>query len=412
MRTIVVDPRISGATEAKLLAALVDAGASYERLQELAGIIEAKAVRNRLAINLVEVERGGIRAKALSVSVSGEGSSPSAEEFRAILAKIAEDAGLSAKAREYSLRVFDDLVSALSRVYGTTSLQLLEPYPAKALLFIAGAAALLDEIGAFSEGVEVYTTPPALGGGFKVVPGPGLVPVPHPLTLEILSIHGYAFSSAPVKSQLTTPLGAALLANLTSTVVEFYPPLALERVGYGAGPEDYGRVPNVLRVVVGQTRKAVRDKIVVLETNLDDVTGEVLGYLVGRLMEEGALDVSIIPATGKKNRPVHIVKVLCRPGDYARLVDVLMEETGTLGVRVLEVPRIVAARSKEVVKLSIQGRTYYIRVKTSKTPYGKVVNVKPEYEDLKRVAKELGIPLRRVAEIVEHELREKGYKSY
>ncbi|MDD2788865.1 nickel insertion protein, partial [Methanoculleus sp.] len=150
---------------------------------------------------------------------------------------------------------------------------------------------------------------------------------------------------------------------------------------------------DLLRVVEGETLPGGEDRMVMLETNLDDVSGEAIGYAVERLFAEGAVDVFVTPAFGKKNRPVSVVSVMAAAAVEDRLVRVLMEETGTLGVRVHEFRKVVADRHREELLVSLGGREYPIRVKTS-TVNGSLIAEKPEYEDLAAIARDQALPLR------------------
>ncbi len=167
------------------------------------------------------------------------------------------------------------------------------------------------------------------------------------------------------------------------------------RVGYGTGTREVPGRPDLLRVVEGERLSPPgENRFVILETNLDDIPpGEVIGYAVERLFAEGAVDVFVTPpALGKKNRPVNVVSVMAAAGEEDRLIRVLMEETGTLGgVRVHAFRKVVAVREKETVPVSLGGRVYPVRVKTS-TVNGRLIAEKPEYDDLSAIAREEGIP--------------------
>ena len=140
-----------------------------------------------------------------------------------------------------------------------------------------------------------------------------------------------------------------------------------------------------------------------METNVDDVSGEVLGHLIERIMEQGALDVSIIPAVGKKGRPAHLIRVISRPWMAEELADRLMRETGSLGVRMMDVPRVVADREIRTVRVELGGREFEVRVKVSRVGE-RILGVKPEHDDLKRISARTGLPLRRVEELVRSRL--------
>ena len=141
-----------------------------------------------------------------------------------------------------------------------------------------------------------------------------------------------------------------------------------------------------------------------LETNLDDAPGETIGFVVERLREAGAVDVYVSSAYGKKNRPVQILHIITNQIDYPKLMEILMEETGTLGVRILDIPRLVAHRVRQTTKIMVDGQEFDISVKTS-TVDGKIIAKKAEYEDLKRIARSLNIPLNNVREQVLRQLQ-------
>lgn len=178
------------------------------------------------------------------------------------------------------------------------------------------------------------------------------------------------------------------------------------------GPRRYPGRPDLLRVVEGESLPPGEDRFVIIEIHLDDISGEVIGYAVERLFAEGAVDVFVTPAFGKKNRPVNVVSVMAAAGDEDRLIRVLMEETGTLGVRVHEFRKVVADREKETVPVNLGGRVYPVRVKTS-TIKGRLITEKPEYDDLSAIARERGVPLRFVDEEVRLRISEwkRGHAS-
>ena len=173
------------------------------------------------------------------------------------------------------------------------------------------------------------------------------------------------------------------------------------------GGDGTGRL---LRIIEGETSDLVEERIVLLETNIDDVTGEVMAYAQQRLLAEGAVDVYFTPVLGKKNRPAHVLTVITNRRIYRHLTGILMEETGTLGVRIYEVPRLVADRERGAVPFEIEGERYDIRVKHS-TVDGIPIALKPEFEDMKRVAETTGLPLRTVSAIVMSQLESSNQEA-
>ena len=402
MRVLIVDPRIAGISGDMMLSALVDIVGAEEQLYRLADTIENTLnYCSSFRVEVVDTIRMGVKAKMVRMSIEEEVCSVRAVDVRRYVEEVGVKMGLSSRGVNYALNVVDELIEAEAGVHGVDRGDAVfhELASSDTVFDIVGVSLMLDALNYFKGGVEVYTTPPALGGGY-VKMGCGVISTPAPVTLEILRRHSYRFTSTPVDSELTTPTGAALLVNLTGRIVDYYPPLRVGRVGYGAGVKDFENIPNILRVVEGYDFGAISDKIIVLETNIDDVSGEVLGYLAGRIMNLGALDISIIPSVGKKNRPSHIVKVLVDHSKYDEVVKALIDETGTLGVRVYEACRVLALRSEEARTVAINGRKYSIKVKISKTPEGKLLNIKPDYNDLKAIAEELNIPLRRVIQAI------------
>jgi hypothetical protein len=179
---------------------------------------------------------------------------------------------------------------------------------------------------------------------------------------------------------------------------EFYPIIANQKIGYGAGKVDLD-FPNVLRVLKGSS-PIPTDKISILETNLDDVTGEVLGHTVDRLMGEGALDVTIIPTIAKKNRPGHLLRVITKSNMSDVLSEIIIRETGTLGVRTIPyVHRNIVNREILPFEVDFDGQLEKVRVKVAKIGE-EIINVTVEYEDARRVSEEMGIPLKDVIRII------------
>jgi len=405
VRALVLDPRLAGISGDMLLGALADLTGEVDCLYEVASAIEEGVEYcERVELKVYDVERRGIRAKRVELVAKEAAEGVTPETFKRNLDRVLEGLDLSEDAKGLARRVVDEMCDAEARVHGSTH-ELFDVASVDTIFDVVGAVALLERSGLL--GSEIYTTPPALGYGV-VETAHGLLSIPAPMTLEILRRHGFAYSSVAVEHELTTPTGAALLVNLARRVVDYYPPMRVERVGYGAGSRDLKLVPNVLRAVLGEASSPVAtERVVILETTVDDVTGEVLGNAVERLLELGALDVVVLTGVGKKNRPVHVVRVLSGPELCTELAEALIEELGTLGVRALEASRLAVERVRRRFEVEVCGRRFEVEVKESKTLDGRALRVKPEYEDLKRISRELGIPLRRVAEIVQREIEKR-----
>ncbi|WP_052959077.1 nickel pincer cofactor biosynthesis protein LarC [Methanoculleus sediminis] len=394
MKVLVIDPACAGIAGDMLLASLVDLIGEPRALDPLADAILALDLCREFTYEAKTVDAGGITATRLAIEIAERGATDAGDLLEAAAAA-AGAAGLSPGARSRALAVIGDLAAAGAHLH-RAGFSRHAIASVDTIFDVVGTMLLLDRAG-FFEGT-IVATPPALGSGTIPI-GYGEIPGPAPATLEILARHRFPFASAPVDVELTTPTGAALLANLAERAVTPYPAMAPVRVGYGTGTREVPGRPDLLRVVEGERLPSGEDRFVILETNLDDIPGEVIGYTVERLFAEGAVDVFVTPAFGKKNRPVNVVSVMAATGEEDHLIRVLMEETGTLGVRVYEFRKVVAVREKETVPVSLGGRVYPVRVKTS-TMDGRLIAEKPEYEDLSAIAREQGIPLRFVDEEV------------
>lgn len=394
MKVLVIDPKIAGISGDMLIAALVDMTGSSNPLEPVADAICGLSCCENFSFQVHDEDAGGISAKKLTFDAGGKNHRNHAD-MRDSIVEIAKKTGLSDTAGNMGLRIIDDLLLADAKLH-RSGFHHHEMSSVDTLFDVAGSLALLDHHG-FLDG-EIFGTPPVLGSGFVQIAG-GEIACPAPATLEILCRHEIPYSSYHGDSEMTTPTGAAIFANITDRIVDAYPPMTPLRVGYGTGSRALHGRPPVLRVAEGMNFDAIQDRIIMLETNLDDVPGETVGYTVERLREAGAVDVFVTTASGKKNRPVQILHIITNQQDYPVLLKILMEETGTLGVRILDIPRLVAHRSRRVMRITVRGEAFDVSVKTS-TVNGNVLAKKPEYEDLKKIAQHLNLPLSRVREEV------------
>jgi uncharacterized protein (TIGR00299 family) protein len=261
-----------------------------------------------------------------------------------------------------------------------------------AIVDIVGAVAGLDLLGV--ETVHASKLP--LGEGF-VKCQHGLLPLPAPAVSRL--VQGYEVRLTGIERELTTPTGAAIVTTLAGSSGEV-PSFIMEGVGYGFGRHPGDELPNALRLIVGRLPGKAPEEVALLETNLDDVTGETAGYMIERCLAEGALDAYAIPVQMKKSRPGMIFSVLARLDDLERLRSLIHAESGTLGIRIQRVSRSVLARE------SFTAETSFGPVKVKKAHLeGWPASLSPEHDDVARIAREKGIPLRLVLEKIMAELR-------
>ena len=390
MRLLLFDPS-SGASGDMIMASLLDAGADPDSVRKAVesvgcGFEISREERHHISAARVRIHAGGKRYRTLS-------------EARSILTA----ADLAPQARDRAMKIMEILASAEGRVHAVSGeeARFHEIGAMDALADIAGSSAALSSLAV--DGVVVL--PISVGSG-TVVAAHGRLPVPAPATLEILKGSRLLWRGGPVEGELLTPTGAAILAGFADEAAAEYPLIRAGASGYGAGSKDLA-VPNLLRTVIGEPLEPKgsagghphphHDRVVQLETNVDDVTGEVLGGLLEILMEEGALDVAIVPALMKKGRPASLVQVLARGEDADRLARIVMRETGSLGIRIFpSLHRFVAEREERVISVEIGGRTFSVRAKVSSIS-DEVLQIKAEHDDCKRIARESGLPLREVA---------------
>jgi len=424
----------SGISGDMFLGALLDAGVSPRLLEET---VAALGVGAKLEIS--RVLRGGISATKVDVWVDGEKDMPreeywarqgaakkiighshehgehghshehqheQAHDDRAAsgtashaheqphrglseIRKIISAAEISQPAKEKAIAIFEALGAAEAKIHNVPieSVHFHEVGAVDAMVDIVCAA-----VGSEALGVDEIVCSPLNVGGGTVQCAHGTFPVPAPATLELLQ--GAPVYSSGVQAELVTPTGAAIVRTLARRFAAF-PEMKIEKSGYGAGSREFAGHPNALRLVMGESApkpaNTTLETITILEANLDDLNPQVFGYVMDRLLEEGALDVFGLPVQMKKNRPGTLLTVLCQPESAGKLAELIFAETTTLGVRRREEVRQTLARRWENV------RTQWgeVRIKIA-SMNGTITNYAPEYEDCRRIAAEHHVPLKTV----------------
>lgn len=291
--------------------------------------------------------------------------------------------GLPPRAKQRALTVFRLIGEVEAKIHGVTlaEIHFHEVGAVDSIIDICGAAVALELLG----DPVVLCSPPPLGSGTTRI-AHGVVPVPVPATLELLR-------DVPVKfegvGELTTPTGAALIKAFAT--VGAFGEVIVEKVGYGVGTKDWKDRANVLRASLGRRSDAPTEALVVLECNLDDCSPQVLGHVVERLISQGALDAWVVPVVMKKGRPGHVLSVLTAAPTRRVLLDTLLEETTTLGVRETAVARTALERRWDPVATP-WGE---VRVKVGLRE-GKALNATPEFEDCRAIAERAKVPLKDV----------------
>ncbi len=369
----------SGISGDMTLAALIDAG------------VDAEAIRSGIAslnlpiqLEIEKVRKGGFAATFVRVEAPEEHEHRFLPEVEEILGR----GSLTERQRSLALRIFRRLAEAEATVHGMPleRVHFHEVGALDSIADIAGAAIGLDLLG-----VERFTSRAVPTGTGTVKCAHGLMPIPAPGTAELLK--GVPLAPSSIKAELTTPTGAAILTTVVSEWMDA-PVMTVERIGHGAGRREFIEQPNLLRLFVGTAEMASdSDEVWVLETNLDDLPGEVVGYCYDLLFAAGALDVFSTPILMKKNRPAVMLTVLAPEAAVAAVEEVLFRETTTLGVRRYRASRHKLNRRACTVSTpwgDVQG-------KLAEHP-GRAATFSPEYEDCARVARQHGVALREVYE--------------
>ncbi len=403
-RVVIIDASSSGVSGDKFLGALIDLGGSPKSLEKVAKVVEANLPgATHVEVKTTRVERGEINSQLVEVRSEEKVSKRKASDLKSSAVKCGEALNLSEWGTVFVKSVLDTLSSAESQVHGQSAeeVELHELGSADTLVDILGAAYLAEELKL--SGGEWWCSPIAVGTGGTSFSG-RTYPNPAPAVAEILRAHRFPMKTSDVQFELTTPTGAAIAVNLGGSGAGEVPVLTAHKIGYGAGGKDLDQVANVLRLTVGEISGIdhAHDDVVVLETNLDDVSGEVIGRAVERLMEAGARDVSITPVFMKKNRPGQLISVIADRAKSEHLAELLMEETGTLGVREIPVSRHISRRTSGTMELEVKGRKFQVRVKKSLSASGHPQGGKVEYEDLRRISNETGLSIRELQEIVKN----------
>ncbi|MCW4008753.1 MAG: nickel pincer cofactor biosynthesis protein LarC [Candidatus Bathyarchaeota archaeon] len=406
-KILVIDCQLAGISGDMFLGALIDLGADVSKVTAAIKALEKKEYGYKnIKVHVQRVMRKGF--KATKIDATAESTHiKSGPELITIVEESTKNLKLSEKAQQFASNTIRTLVNAEAALHGgeLSDAHLHEVSLVDTPAEIVGAAVAMEDLGLFN--AKVYATPVSVGGGlFKF--SHGTVSSPAPATLAILASKNFPLKGGPVESELTTPTGAAILVNLAEEVSGFYPEIAPLKVGYGAGNKDFAEMPNVLRVTLGAPLESglLTDSVVILETNIDDVTGEVIGYSVDRLLREGAKDVCVIPMFTKKNRPGQILKIVADAKDAKRLSRVIIEETGTLGVRVYPCKRHILNRELFSVDVQVDGVGETVKVKVARDIQGKIIQIKPEYEEVKKLAEKKGKPLREIADLITSRTKE------
>ncbi len=371
-----------------ILGAMVAAGVDPNVLREQLSLLNVEG----FSVGFETVDRSGLSATYARVETTDEHKHRHLSDIKEII----ENSGVAESAKTLAVKIFTRLAEAEARVHNepVDHVHFHEVGALDAIVDIVGAAICFDLLK-----IERFVCSPLHVGSGMIQMAHGRFPVPPPAVAELLA--GVPFYSTDIQGELLTPTGAAII---TTVCREFgpIPRMTTDVTGYGAGTRQYENFPNVLRVMLGETgvEGAVEEKLWMIETNIDDMSPQLMGHVMDRAFELGALDCYFTPVKMKKNRPGVLLSVLCGSEKKEPLLRLLFTETTTLGVRSYEVERRALRRSVRRVETAYGP----IDVKVAHLN-GSVVNEMPEFEQVRAAAIKAGVPLKVVEDATRNALR-------
>ncbi|MBX7169781.1 MAG: nickel pincer cofactor biosynthesis protein LarC [Pyrinomonadaceae bacterium] len=378
----------AGASGNMILGGLVALGVDEKELVEQINLLDIADFE----IEFTTADKSGISATHANVKVPHE----HAHRHLHHIEKIINYSRLADSIKQRAIQIFTRLAEAEAKIHGISvqKVHFHEVGAMDAIIDVVGAC-----IGFEMLGIEKFACSKIhVGSGFAKM-AHGKFPIPPPAVAELL--RGFPIYSTEIQGELCTPTGAAIISTLSESHGEIND-LKIEKIGYGAGTREYKDFPNAIRLIMGQTdhRPLTTNHLILLETNLDDTTGQVLGFVMDKAFELGALDCWFTPIQMKKNRPATMISILCEPQNREQLTELLYIETTTLGVRGREVERECLER--KFVKVETQFGEIDVKIGVFN---GKNINAMPEFDQLKRIAVENNIPLKVLREEVLKKLK-------
>ena len=401
---LIIDAQIAGISGDMILSSLVSLGANKSRIIE--GIHTAESFLDNskiINIDFMSVQKNGKVATQLVLKIDENIHERNGTDVKHCIIESSKKIGLSKSGLNFATNAINTLISAESKVHGEqeSSVHFHEAASIDTVVDILGTAIALDDLNLFND--EIICSPVAIGGG-TVTFSHGKTSNPAYAILEIFKNSDIIIQGGTITDELTTPTGASILVNLAKSCSEFYPPMKINSVGYGAGSKDFAEFANVLKIVNGKTKmNLVKDTVQILETNVDDVSGEVLGNMIEKIMSNGAKDVTITSGITKKGRPTQLISVICDSESMNSILELLVAETKTLGVRIRNSERYVVPRSIEQDTVEIDGHKFPVHYKMVKGNS----HFKIEFEDIKSISDSLNKPFHQIEELIREKIMEK-----
>ena len=398
-----IDCQVAGISGDMVLSSLVDLGANKSKIisgvKESANFLDGSTIRK---LDFVKVQKKGKSATQLVLEIDENTHERKGTDIKKCIQLSSKKLELSDSAKEFAENSINTLISAESIVHGESesSVHFHEASSIDTVVDIIGTAIALDDLNLFDE--EISCSPVAIGGGTLSF-SHGITSNPAYAITEIFKNSKIIIIGGPINQELTTPTGASILVNLASSCNEFFVDMSIDSVGYGSGIKNFDEFANVLKLIKGKSNETlIKDVVQILETNLDDVSGEVIANTIEKLMENGAKDVTVSHAITKKGRPSQLVSVICDPKNSHLLLNLLISETRTLGVRIRTSERYVVPRKILESIVTIQNKIFTIHYKISNSEYFKL-----EYEDVKSISNQLNLSFNKTEELLRDQIKKR-----
>ena len=400
---IVIDPQIAGISGDMLLCSLVDLGADKEKI--ISGVKKSEKFLSLSTIKKIDfqkIQKHGIQSTQLILELDEDTPKRKGSEIKQAILDSVKILELSEKGKSFAESCIETLIVSESKIHGIPkeSVHFHEASSIDTLIDIVGITIALDDLKFFDE--KILCLPISVGGD-SVTFSHGTMSNPAAAILEIFKNSNLIIKGNNAKTELTTPTGACILVSLTNNAVDFYPSMKIDSIGYGAGQKEFETFSNVLKIVKGSENNFEVDSVKILETNVDDVSGEILGNLIEKIMKKGAKDVSIYHGITKKGRPTNLVSVICDNVTVDEIVDTLVLETGTLGIRISESNRFVVPRSIHDVSLMINDQSFKVHYK--KSSFKGKTDFKIEFDDLRTISDSIGKSIKETDSILRQEIK-------
>ena len=388
---IVIDPQIAGISGDMLLSSLIDLGADKNEIinsiKKTEKFVSGSTIKK---IDFQKTKKHGIESTELILEIDENISKRKGIEIKKAILDSVNELNLSIKAKTFAESCINTLISSESKIHGINedSVHFHEASSIDTLIDIVGVTIACENLKLFEE--KIVCLPVSVGGG-TVSFSHGTMSNPASAVLQIFKNSNLNIQGNNSREELTTPTGACILTNLTNNSIKYYPSMNITSIGYGAGQKNFDTFSNVLKIIQGIENNSRKDLVKILETNIDDVSGEILGHLIEKIMDKGAKDVSIYPGITKKGRPTNLVCVICDDVKVDQIVDILVSETGTLGIRISNSNRFIIPRTNHNFSLTFDGKSFEVNYKKS-SHKGKI-HFKIEFDDLKNMSNALDRPI-------------------